>query len=254
MNKHLSNDNDRNEFVSMEQILAYKNGTLEAGEKARLEQQARHDPFLADALDGLATIPDAESFSRNIDALNARVLQQVQAEKKSSNITYKVAALAAAVLAFVIVFQITFNNPPTNAEVYAEYFKPYPNVVPLVRDSQSLSPLQEAMYAYESGDLSTAGIKLKKLAEQAPASNLTRFYMGIIDLQQGNTAAAESTFRTIVATADAQFSEPAQWYLALSYLQSGQKDKAENLFNEIARAAGSYRQPASDILRSGLFD
>ena len=65
----------------------------------------------------------------------------------------------------------------------------------------------------------------------------------------GHPLEAAIHLEAAAARQDAQFTQPATWYLALAYLQQGKKSDARVVLEKVARAEGDYSQPAGQLLK-----
>lgn len=92
-----------------ETALAYVEGTLEAEEKTAFENRLRQDPFLQDALEGLASI-DRTKLPRIREELSRHITAQVRKKRKerksASPGTWVYAALILILLLALISFWV----------------------------------------------------------------------------------------------------------------------------------------------------
>ncbi|MEP2670049.1 MAG: energy transducer TonB [Cyclobacteriaceae bacterium] len=88
-------------------IAKYLKGELSPAEMHKLEMQALHDPFLADALEG-AEIITPEQFSEDVISLNKKV------NTKSAKKNYWPLRLAASILLIISITYLIFQVKPEN--------------------------------------------------------------------------------------------------------------------------------------------
>jgi tetratricopeptide (TPR) repeat protein len=93
---------------------------------------------------------------------------------------------------------------------------------------------QEArgMQAYQQGNYAAAIPLLNEALQKEAEDNALRLYLAISYLMQAQHAKAETLFHEILKTQDLQVPS-AQWYLALSLLQRGEKDAARTLLQNL---------------------
>jgi thioredoxin-like negative regulator of GroEL len=72
---------------------------------------------------------------------------------------------------------------------------------------------------------------------------------GISKFEEENYPDAKVSFTRVIDNKDNLFFEDAQWYLALCYLKTGEKDKAVNSLTFIKQSESIYSNNARKILR-----
>jgi len=75
------------------------------------------------------------------------------------------------------------------------------------------------------------------------------FYSGIALQETGKYQNAIKEFETVTIDKDNLFTEQADWYIGLCYLQTNENRKAYKQFKRIAKKEGFYQQKAKAILR-----
>ncbi len=106
----MSKNNSSYNVISEEQLLRYINGKLSGEEQYMVERAIEEDPFLYDALEGLAEIQNKETISQLTAQINANLSKQLQQKPKNKPIkflqfswmTALVIVLILAVLAWYI--------------------------------------------------------------------------------------------------------------------------------------------------------
>ena len=68
--------------VNTEILLQYLAGTLDTAARERIDQARAENPFLADALDGLAQVENQQQLPFVVGQLNARLRRQVNKRKQ----------------------------------------------------------------------------------------------------------------------------------------------------------------------------
>ena len=129
------------------------------GDDQQLQQLAKEDPFLADALEGYQQFPQ-DSHAPKLNHLRNRLRQRYQ-KRESKRVALWYASRAAAVLAFVGLLSLIWylNQTPIDAPV-AEITSPTTTTIPKVKES----PAPEAPPAIEEEP------ELRGTKPQAPAT------------------------------------------------------------------------------------
>ena len=144
-----------------------------------------------------------------------------------------------------------------NEEIFNKYFKPYQSVVS-VRSQESVNNklVNKAFSHYSTGKWQKSEEYLKKLILQEPNNAMYRFYLGVVELELGNTKSSIQAFNETLQKDNTLFTEQAYWYSALAYLKSGELEEAGKKFEWIVEKQGYHYQEARDILKSidrGIF-
>ena len=107
--------------------------------------------------------------------------------------------------------------------------------------------LLEAVSTYEQKKFVEAASAFQKLQVENPDVIAFQFYRALSELSLKNTDTAVSILKEISKKTGHLFIEQSQWYLALAYLQKGERIKAKNQFQTIPVGAYQY-EAAKKIL------
>ncbi len=125
------------DFLTVQLLQKYREGTLTDKERQQLEQLRAEDPFLADALEGMGYAANGKVFGEDIKTLQGRLQQRVQAPTASSTVLWRV---AAAVVLLLVGTYIIYGYLQTKPEI------------PLLQESQVAEESQmEAAPVPDSG-------------------------------------------------------------------------------------------------------
>ena len=124
-------------------IARYRNGSMTAAERHALEKKALGDPFLADALDGSATVSSKE-FTADLHELSRKIKDQ------STKVWYTPLRIAAGVVLLIGVgatfyFLNSSPSPQLALEKNASSTVPTDSLLPPVDSSSSLLTLAKPM-------------------------------------------------------------------------------------------------------------
>lgn len=127
----------------------------------------------------------------------------------------------------------------------AEYFEAYP-ALGITRGDETKDVVHEALRAYTEKDFKKS-IPLLEQSFQINKDSLLIFYKGIAYLGNGQAAEAE-TILVNMQTSGKVPTESVVWYLALTYIELGQKEKAVILLKKTANTEGGYQAKAQSLL------
>lgn len=155
---------------------------------------------------------------------------------------------AAAVLALVTLQFLA--SPGTPGEIYNKFYEPAAMVSPVTRGNANdfTANYSAGIEKYRSGDYAGAARHFE-LAMRADRNAVApRYYYGITSLALGDYRTAADYLDDLAGSASG-YGKEAQWYLGMSYLKAGEKEKAVSCFESLASTPGYYRDRAMKLLR-----
>lgn len=108
--------------------------------------------------------------------------------------------------------------------------------------------ISEAMNHFSKKQYSSCLHTLKIISEINPNDLNCRFYSGMCYYYKKDFASAIAQFNECISSPNNTFLNEAQYYKALSLLESGNKSEAQKLFKEIAREGSFYSEKAKQLL------
>lgn len=178
-------------------------------------------------------------------------------EQKKNIFTSKTWLAAASVIILLGIGALIFNSYSNKdpRKLYVEYFEPYRNIIrPVERGEDDGSIETKAFQAYENGEFYKA-INLFNSVEsiEEEDSDYIDFYKAIsLMALDKNKEAADLLLpiATEVEKGDYDLTQKANWYLALTYLNSGEIEKARSQFYRISHddAFTFKKEEAEEIL------
>lgn len=202
-----------------------------------------------DAAEGITALDSGEDASFYLDDIKDDLKLKINAGFSVKRFKFYIAAAAIFLVACSAV--LIFFGESNSVKLFKEYYKPYPNIIPMVRGSESDFDLRAAMVLYNSGNYEEAVIEFDKILSSGVENESALFYEGVSFLSLGNGDKAESAFEKVINIGASKLKDQAEWYLALSYLLEEKKENAESLLTKIISEQNYYSSSASD-LRSRL--
>ncbi|NUO82173.1 hypothetical protein HUU05_19045 [candidate division KSB1 bacterium] len=142
----------------------------------------------------------------------------------------------------------SISRARANEKLFAEFYQPYPNIAPSVRGELAEDKLQDAMQHYDERDFKAALAQLEAILAAEPENATAQFYAGVCHLKRKDTEHALTSLQKVIALKDSRLAQPAEWYLALAYLQKNDAGQARATLRGITAKEHMYRDQASQLL------
>jgi len=228
-------------------IEGYLEGSLNDDEKKLFEEELHSGNLLS-----IVKMYDEVNQSIRDNALHelrARLEKIIARRKRRSFLFMSVAAalilIVAAGIALKAVFPVT-NDP---SELFNKYYTPYEADI-LTRSEKLSTIFEEGIKEYQEADYNEALNVFSAIDDSAAADvDLLNFYRGLASVGLMEYDKAIGFFNTIPAVWENPYSVHRDWYLALSYLKTGQLKEAEAIFTELESSGEMYSRESGEILR-----
>lgn len=237
--------------LSQEQILGYIRKELDLKEITRVENHLLQCNLCFDALEGLSELDSGEDASYHLNNLNDDLKIKSNRVLRSGNLKFYISAAALFLIACTAAFFFFTKSDPVR--LFEEYYKPYPNIVPMVRGSESDFDIKTAMVYYNSGNYEEAITEFDRILLTDTKNETALFYKGLslLSLRKGDQA--EFNFKQVLEIDGSRLKNQSEWYLALSYVLDSKSNNAEILLTKIISENNYYSSSAS-TLRNRLID
>lgn len=235
----------------------YLAGALKGEELAAFEQQLTTDKSLR---------LEVELHRQAMDTLKGEKVHQLRAVLKTVDQDWQdsdskqtkglkvltlrhLAAIAASILLLFICYQLITLQSTSIDTLFADNYQPYPMVLnqrSSAVDSIIGPPLDQAIRAYQGQNFAEAAAAFKTLEEQQPENIAFRFYQALSELSSNNPDQAITILSELLESPDHLFAEQSRWYLALAYLQKGDREAATAQLQAIL--PGGYKYSEAQVL------
>lgn len=238
------------EKYTFEYLESYLDQSLPASEKAELENNLQQDIELREEL---ARHQQTRQLVRQMAAEETRekvgkIFREQQANKRKSSSPFLRIAAGVAILLTIGLGYILSLPSANPQELAATYFEPFPDRVTTMSADNDVS-LNTAMDAYNQGDYTTASNEFEQLSKDGSQQEIIDLYAGIAAMQANNTQLAISKLNHLHQESN-DYGEVASWYLALTYLQQEETDKARPILQALVEAEGYRASSAQTLLKS----
>jgi len=226
-----------------ELIEKYVHGTLTEEERLTFNELISTDAEFAEEV---RFQEDVKVVARHEDSDQFKQqLRSYENQRPSSSKRRRWVAAAILVALLATAYFTVFQN--TNSKLFAEYFEPYRNVVaPVVRGDQSEALSSKAFLAYENKAYKEAASYFSQLIDTENESYYT-FYLANCELALGQGTEAIVLLENYIATSG-EFTDRAQWYLALAYVTTNENTKAKSHLERIVATNSYNHQEALQLL------
>ena len=109
------------------------------------------------------------------------------------------------------------------------------------------SAFAQAMQPYERNDFAETDRRLKQFTEKNPGHAAAHFYRGVSLLLLGKSAEAIAPLETAVARGEGRMREEAHWYLAQTYLKTGDYSKALEQLDVLIQTSSKHRADTEQL-------
>lgn len=170
-------------------------------------------------------------------------------QTKRKNLTIGIIGMAAAAaIAAIVVFK-SFTPTYSPNSLYTEYYKPLNAYSTTTRNNANvLDPFSNAVALYNQAKYKSALVAFTNLLKQEPNNQTYLFFSGItyMGLEDYNNAIV--LLSKVVASESDDYKKESKWYLGLSYIKTGELDKASKYLTELSNSNGYYQSQAQDLL------
>jgi len=236
----------------------YLDNALSAAERTDFEAAVSADPALADALaqvrearERLAqqwTQEGAEAALRNtLKDLGKQHFGEDKANSptplRSTRIRRWMAAAAAAVTLVV------WLSWPPGADALYDRYRVFPEAAFALKsgNTSAAQNLNAASKSFNAKDFVPALSVLNAHLSATPDDLEARFFAGLCQLELGQFAASEATFRQIISPENV-WSGEARWYLALTYLREKKREQCKEILGQIP-PSDAHHAAAQELLK-----
>ncbi|MEZ4851393.1 MAG: hypothetical protein R3B93_22820 [Bacteroidia bacterium] len=243
-----------------EAVQKYADNLLSKEEREEFDRRIREDKTFA---------KQVEDYSFLLEGLNALGVEAFEAKVRQWEKEYKTQSFqrpirklyqgglrryyAVAAVIIMLIFPLGFlylnqMNQYSGEELYAQNFEPYQDLLS-DRDAsgQGDEDLLKAMEYYNNGFYENAVILLEAYVAIHPDEPLPGLYLGISYLETGQIDKAMKHFE--FTSQDPDLREMAEWYTALALVKAERMDEAKTILAKIANSEIHYRRTkAKDIL------
>lgn len=212
-------------------------------------EKLRHEIALRQLTDSALRNHDVLQLRNKLTAIARKKAEEVPAKKGRKHKTLTRAAIFAGL---ILCGTLAFLNSRTMTtdEIFDQYYRSYDVTTPLrsVNDAGN-ADYSTALEYFNIKDYRNAAYYFNKVVTSDPRYMESVMMIGVSKFEEENYPEAKVSFTKVINDRDNLFFEDAQWYLALCYLKTSEKDKAVNSLKYIKDSGSIYSSNAKKILR-----
>lgn len=159
---------------------------------------------------------------------------------------------AAVIAALALIGSLTFfpGKSLSSEEIMNRYYKAYePPTSQRSANSGTDADFTLALQCYNTHDYNKAAILFSKVLESRPNDMQTVLLKGVSNFEEKKYPEAKQSFGKVIDDKNNLYIDQAEWYLALCYINTNERDKAVRLLTIISKEDGIYKNDAKKIIR-----
>lgn len=235
-------------------IETYLDGSMRKEERVKFEQAIIADPELAAEVKLHMEVNEAilgDDIASFREILSAFVLKSEskinpQFEKIVSFIKMPIAATILLLIGLSI--WKTFS-PISPGDLFNDNYKPYQTDISTRSVQQSKEKIQLAYLLYQEGEYETSSEILSNYLEKNYTNQTAHFYYALNAIELNQIQKAINILIPIENDPYTPFSLHARWYLALTYIEIGDNNKAGQYLRLLIENENMYSDRANKILK-----
>jgi tetratricopeptide (TPR) repeat protein len=171
--------------------------------------------------------------------------------RKSKRPVYVKSSIILAVIVLTVGLAIFPGKNLNNDEILSRYYKEYtPTAGQRSIETVKNENFTQALEYFETHDYRNAALYFNKVIESNPKDMSATLLHGISNFEESKYREAKQSFGKVIDDNRNLYIDQAQWYLALCYLRTDEKERAVKLMEIIGNEGGFYARDAKKILRN----
>lgn len=250
----MSEQNNKDPKLTREEWL--KSDSLSEAERKALEERFVEEDFESKALKGRTFLDSEQDAADLLAELDSAITNQYDSKVETATVSSKVMPIrrwlsyAAAVLLLLTAAWWLWPKSINGENLYASYYAPYPNELTITSMGSNApeSSILEIMRPYNAGRYSEAAEKIGNYLSDHPTESALQLYYGISLLENQRSDAAIEALKKAKQYPD--FSETANWYLALAYVRGNRVEEAKPILKKLTISNSSFKENAKQLLQA----
>jgi hypothetical protein len=244
--------------ASIENLESYLQSELSDEELASFEAELTSNQKLMDEIELIKNIDlalqetDVMLLRNKLQGIAKEINSNKQTERSfAGKFKAKQIVLSTVAASLILLFGITgiMSRQSSEDEIYQKFYNKY-EATGIVRSAKTTAnqTLTEALQKYNNKEYEAAVNLFSEVINRDQNNMVGHFYTGVSLQETGKYSNAIKEYETVIVDKDNLFTEQAEWYIGLCYLQTNENKKAYKQFKKIAKNEGFYQQKAQSIL------
>jgi tetratricopeptide (TPR) repeat protein len=236
-------------------IERYNAGEMSESEKNWFEKELEGNEELKNEV-RLRKLTDEVLEKQDIISLRAK-LSSIEKRREAERLDIKrlrpvFYKIAAAIAGLLVIGSLVINNGRnlSSDEIINLYYKVY-EIPTQARsgESSASADFTHALEYYNSQQYGLAAVYFNKVLESNPKDMQSMLLVGISNFSEKRYPEAKQSFVRVIDDNNSYYVEAANWYLALCYVKTDEKEKALKQLEIIKKEGGFYSSDARKIIR-----
>jgi len=243
--------------ASIEELESYINSEFSDEALASFEAELTSNKKLQEEIDLVKNIDlalnemDVMQLRSNLQSIATEIASNKQTERSfAGRFKAKRIVLSTVAASLILLLGITgIMSRQSQNDIYQKFYTKY-EATGIVRSANIIEnkTLTEALQRYNDQDYNAAIDLFNEIIARDQNNMVGHFYAGVSLQETAKYQDAIKEYETVIIDKDNLFTEQAQWFIGLCYLQTNENKKAYQQFKKIAKNEGFYQQKAQAIL------
>lgn len=212
----------------LETIERYYNNSMTNEERKEFEIKLQKDSEFKAQVEDIKTLMlgiQSQSLKEQLNEFHNEISEKTTNNKYSKIRFLHFLKYAAASIILIAIGNYWFFGKTSNEKLYVKYFTPDPGLPTTMSKTENFE-FFDAMVNYKHGDYEKAIPKWEKIKQKKPDNDTINYFLGVANLASGNTEKAIPFLRKTAHKTKSKFNNDANFYLALAYLKTNDKQSA----------------------------
>jgi TolA-binding protein len=237
-------------------IETYNSGEMNDTEKQEFEiklgknEMLRREAGIRKATDEILARKDIISLRNRLSAIeNSRKSRKSLISTKIPSYVKYVAAGIIAIL-FIGSASLYFTGSLSSEQIINRYYKTYsPPSAQRSGVTADNRDFKLALQLYNKQEYTRAAVLFSKVVQSNPKDMQSELLSGLSNFEIKKYPEASRSFKNVIDDNNNYFIETAQWYLALCYIRTDEKEKALQQLEKLRKDRGLYSNDAKKVIR-----
>lgn len=224
---------------------------MEKSNKRHPIQADRSADFSNHARRGLQYLPKEEDLAASVARIDAAVAAKTKAQQLKQSAKIRFITKIAAVL-ILAAGSVTYLLLPNNKQQYTQWNLPDNNLAAragTTADLPAIKYLADGTSAYQAKDYKAAAAHFSSYLHLHPSDSEVHFYYALSLLGSRQYPSAVQAFSDLLAAQPpSSIADNARWFLAMTYLESHEPQKAKPILEALSQNSDNYQYEAAQAL------
>jgi tetratricopeptide (TPR) repeat protein len=234
-------------------IKAYLDDSLDSEMLRATEQHLLICPLCADAVEGFALYENAQTVQSAAETVSQPVKPIYTIPPfPSASAKWKLAIAAMFLLPIGAGYLLSRSNM---ADVFATHYSTMPSDAPTMRSGSASmlnaakTSMDSAMEFFSDVNYEQSFTRLKAISDADKTNLKAALYAGCSAMELKNWAEAERLLERVHLAEANEYANHALWYLTLTELQLGKKERAKDFLRELIDQESDWKSNAQQLLK-----